>query len=58
LSYSKLFEVANFNPPHLHLAPVVYDVFKFRGDLWHHTPESLLSCGIICVIIDTITITI
>jgi len=48
-----LSKVADFDPPHLHLAPP-YGVIpvEFRGDLWHpktRVPE--LSCGVVCVIL-------
>ena len=50
---SYLSKVADFDRPHLHLAPPqgVIQV-EFRGDLWHQKtriPE--LSCGVICVIL-------
>ena len=48
-----LSKVADFDPPHLHLAPPhgVIPV-EFRGDLWHQktrVPE--LSCYVVCVIL-------
>ena len=50
---SYLSKVADFDPPHLYLAPPqgVIQV-EFRGDLWHpktRVPE--LSCGVVCVIL-------
>jgi len=50
---SYLSKVADFDPPHLHLAPPpgVAPV-EFRGDLWHQkTTVPGLSCGFICVIL-------
>ena len=50
---SYLSKVADFDPPHLHLAsqqgvtPV-----EFRGDLWHKKSKFPgLSCGVVCVIL-------
>ena len=48
-----LSKVADFYPPHLHLAPPqgVMPV-EFRGDLWRQkTTVSGLSCGVVCVIL-------
>ena len=48
-----LSKVANFDPPHLHLAPPrgVIPV-EFRGDLWRQkTRVPGLSCGVVCVIL-------
>ena len=47
-----LSKVADFDPPHLHLAPP-YGVIpvEFRGDLWHpKTRVPGLSCGVVHVI--------
>ena len=44
-----LWKVANFDPPHLHLAG---DPVEFRGDLWHQkTKVPGLSCGVVCMIL-------
>ena len=44
-----LSKVADFDPPHLHLAP---SYFEFRGDLWHpKTRVPGLSRGVVCVIL-------
>jgi len=46
-------KVADFDPPHLHLAPPqgVISV-EFHGDLWHQkTRVPGLSCGIVYVIL-------
>jgi len=50
---SYLSKVADFDPPHLHLAPPQGEVpVEFRGDLWHpKTRFPLLSCGVVCVIL-------
>ena len=48
-----LSKVADFDPPHLHLAPPqgVTQV-EFRGDLWRQkTRIPGLSCGVVCVIL-------
>jgi len=48
-----LWKVADFDPPHLHLAPPwgVTPV-EFRGDLWHQkTRVPGVSCGLVCVIL-------
>ena len=48
-----LSKVADFDPPHLHLAPP-YGVIpvEFRGDLWlQKTRVPGLSCGVVCVIL-------
>jgi len=46
-------EVADFDPPHLYLAPSQgVTPVEFRGDLWHpktRFPE--VSCGVVCVIL-------
>ena len=50
---SYLLKVANFDPPHLHLAPP-YGVtpVEFLGDLWHQkTRVPGLSCGVVRVIL-------
>ena len=48
-----LSKVADFDPPHLHLAPSQgVTPVEFRGDLWHQrtrVPE--LSRGVVCVIL-------
>jgi len=48
-----LSKVADFDPPHMHLAPPQgVTPVEFRGDLWHQkTSVSGLSCGVICVIL-------
>jgi len=57
--YSQLFvdnainsKVADFEPPHLHLAPQQGVIpVEFRGDLWRQkTRVPGLSCGFVCVI--------
>ena len=48
-----LSKVADFDPPHLHLAPP-YGVtpVEFRGDLWRQkTRVPGISCGVVCVIL-------
>ena len=48
-----LWKVADFNPPHLHLAPSQgVTPVEFRGDLWlQKTRVPELSCGVVCVIL-------
>ena len=48
-----LSKVADFDPPHLHLAPPQGVIpVEFRGDLWYHkTSLPELSCGIVYVIL-------
>ena len=48
-----LSKVADFDPPHLHLAPPQGVIpVEFRGDLWHpKTRVPGLSCGVVCVIL-------
>ena len=47
-----LSNVANFDPPHLHLAPPLGVPVEFRGDLWRQKTTVLgLSSGIVCVIL-------
>jgi len=48
-----LSKVADFDPPHLHLAPPQgVTPVEFRGDLWRQKTRLLgLSCGVICVIL-------
>jgi len=50
---SYLSKVADFDPPHLHLAPSQGVILvEFRGDLWHQrTRVPGLSCGVVCVIL-------
>ena len=50
---SYLLKVADFDPPHLHLAPPQGVIpVEFRGDLWHpKTRVPGLSCGVVCVIL-------
>ena len=50
---SYLSKVADFNPPHLHLAPLYgVTLVEFRGDLWRQkTTASGLSCGFLYVIL-------
>jgi len=47
-----LSKVADFDPPHLHLAPLQgVTAVEFRGDLWRQkTRVPGLSCGVVCVI--------
>jgi len=46
-------KVADFDPPHLYLAPPQGVIpVEFRGDLWHpKTRVPVLSCGVVCVIL-------
>jgi len=48
-----LSKVADFDPPHLHLAPQQGVIpIEFRGDSWRQkTSVSELSCGVVCVIL-------
>ena len=48
-----LSKVADFDTPHLHLAPLYgVTLVEFRGDLWRQkTRLSGLSCGIVFVIL-------
>ena len=48
-----LSKVADFDPPHLHLAPPEGAIpVEFCGDLWHQkTRVPGLSCGVVCVIL-------
>jgi len=48
-----LSKVADFDPPHLHLAPSQgVTPVEFRGDLWHQkTRVPGVSCGVVCVIL-------
>ena len=48
-----LSKVADFDPPHLYLAPPQGVIpVEFRGDLWHpKTRVPGLSCAVVCVII-------
>ena len=48
-----LSKVADFHPPHLHLAPPEgVTPVEFRGDLWlQKTRVPGLSCGVVCVIL-------
>ena len=50
---SILSKVADFDPPHLHLAPPQGVIpVEFRGDLWHQkTRLPGISCGVVCVIL-------
>jgi len=50
---SYLSKVADFDPPHLHLAPPQGVIpVEFRGDLWRQkTRVAALSCGVVCVIL-------
>ena len=46
-------KVADFDPPHLHLAPPQgVTPVEFRGDLWRHkTRVPGVSCGVVCGIL-------
>ena len=48
-----LSKVADFDPPHLHLAPPLgVAPVEFHGDLWHQiTRVPGVSCGVVCVIL-------
>ena len=48
-----LSKVADFNPPHVHLAPLQGSTpVEFRGDLWpQKTRVRGLSCGVVFVIL-------
>ena len=48
-----LSKVADFDPPHLHLAlPYGVTPVEFRGDLWRQkTRVPALSCGVVCMIL-------
>jgi len=50
---SYLSKVADFDPPHLYLAPPQgVTPVEFRGDLWRpKTRVPGLSCGVVCVIL-------
>ena len=50
---SYLSKVADFDPPHLYLAPPKGVIpVEFRGDLWHpKTRVPGLSCDVVCVIL-------
>jgi len=50
---SYLLKVADFDPPHSHLAPPQGVIpVEFSGDLWHqNTTVPALSCGVVCVIL-------
>ena len=50
---SYLSKVADFDPPHLYLAPPQgVTPVEFRGDLWHpKTRVPGLLCGVVCVIL-------
>ena len=50
---SYLLKVADFDPPHLYLAPPQgVTPVKFRGNLWRQeTRVPGLSCGVVCVIL-------
>jgi len=47
---SYLSKIADFDPPHLHLAPLQGVIpVEFRGDLWHQkTRVPGLLCGLLC----------
>ena len=53
LSFTVLLKVADFDPPHLHLAPPQgVTAVEFRGDLWcQKTRVPGLSCSFVCVIL-------
>ena len=48
-----LSKVADFDPPHLHLAPPQgVTPVEFRGDLWRQKTRVFgVSCGVVCVIL-------
>ena len=48
-----LSKVADFDPPHLHLAtPQAVTPVEFRGDLWHQKIRvPRVSCGVVCAIL-------
>jgi len=48
-----LSKVADFDPPHLHLAPPQgVTPVEFRGNLWHQKSRiPVLSCVVVCVIL-------
>jgi len=48
-----LSKVADFNPPHVHLAPLQGSTpVEFRGDLWpQKTRVPGISCGVVFVIL-------
>jgi len=50
---SYLSKVADFDPPHMYLAPPQGVIpVEFRGDLWHQkTRVPGLSCDVVCVIL-------
>jgi len=50
---SYLSKVADFDPPHLHLAPPEeVTLVEFCGDLWRQkTRVPAVSCGVVCVIL-------
>ena len=50
---SSLSKVADFDPPHLYLAPPQgVTPVEFRGDLWYpKTRVPGLSCSVVCVIL-------
>jgi len=54
ITASYLSKVADFNLPHLHLAPAFgVTPYEFRRDLWHQkTRIPKLSCGIACMILN------
>jgi len=53
IACSYLSKVADFDPPHLHLAPPQGVIpVEFRGDLWHQkTKFPGLLCGVVYVIL-------